>query len=126
MTSQTYLIDTNVIIGLEDNHTVDPAFATLQRLAARHDATIYVHEAAQDDINQDRNSVRRGVSLSKLKKFQTLSKVRGLTESQLESQFGPLSKRPNDVVDATLLHALDIGAADFLVTEDQSSLHGAR
>jgi len=45
VTSQTYLIDTNVIIGLEDNHTVDPTFATLQRLAARHDATIYLHEA---------------------------------------------------------------------------------
>ena len=32
---------------------------------------------------------------------------------------GPLNKKPNDVVDATLLHALDIGAVDFLVTEDK-------
>lgn len=118
MTSQTYLIDTNIIFGLEDNHAVDPAFATFQRLATRHRATIYVHEAAQDDIKRDKNSARKSVSLSKLSKFQHLSKVRGLAKSQLESKFGPL-KKSNDVVDATLLHALDIGAADFLVTEDQ-------
>ena len=118
MTSQSYLIDTNVIIGLEDDHPVDPSLATFQRLAARHRATIYVHEAAQDDINRDRNLARKTVSLSKLGKFQTLSKVLGLSNSDLESKFGPL-KKPNDVVDATLLHALDIGAVDFLVTEDQ-------
>jgi len=36
----------------------------------------------------------------------------------LAAEFGPLAK-DNDVVDATLLHALRIGVADFVVTEDR-------
>ena len=36
MSTQSYLIDTNIIIGLEDNHTVKPAYAKFSRLAAKH------------------------------------------------------------------------------------------
>lgn len=39
-------------------------------------------------------------------------------QAALEDRYGPL-RRPNDVVDATLLHALELGVVDFLVTEDQ-------
>ena len=42
----------------------------------------------------------------------------GLTQEQLAKDFGPLAKA-NDVVDATLLHALKIGVADFVVTQDR-------
>ena len=117
MRTQKYLIDTNVLIGLEDNHTVRPALSEFIRLASKHNITVYVHEAAKDDIKRDKNTTRRKISLSKLRKFQTLSKVRKLTEKTLERHFGPLNS-PNDIVDATLLHAVHIGASDFLVTED--------
>ncbi|MCA8833854.1 MAG: GNAT family N-acetyltransferase, partial [Proteobacteria bacterium] len=115
---QSYLIDTNVVFGLEDNHTVNPVFADFLKLASTYKADIFVHEAAKDDIARDKNTNRRGISLSKIEKFQTLDKVKGLTPEQLQESFGELSK-PNDVVDATLLHALSIGAVDFLVTQDQ-------
>ena len=118
---QKYLIDTNIIIGLEDNHTVQPAFAALLSVAAEHGVDILVHEAARDDIRRDKSTVRRDISLSKLAKFQMLQKVRGLTTSQLAAQYGPLPS-PNDVVDATLLHALENNAADFLITQD-GALH---
>lgn len=118
MNTQTYLIDTNVIIGLEDYKTVQPSFAALLSVAAKHKADVMVHEAARDDIQRDRNSARRAISLSKLEKFQLLKKVRGLTQADLEKKYGRLS-RPNDVVDATLLDALDRNAADFLITEDR-------
>ena len=118
MSTQTYLIDTNVIIHLEDNRTVEPAFSSFTSLAAKHKVDVFVHEAARDDIGRDSDARRRRISLSKLKKFQLLAKVRGLTSTELEAEFGLLSK-PNDVVDATLLHALRIGAADFLVTQDR-------
>lgn len=118
MSHQSYLIDTNIIIGLEDNHQVKPAYAEFSRLAAKHNVSVFVHEAARDDIYRDKDAKRRGISLSKLKKFQTLPKRRGLIEADLEAEFGRLRK-PNDVVDATLLHALRIGAVDFLVTEDR-------
>lgn len=118
MSSQTYLIDTNVIIHLEDNHTVKPAFSELLFLFGKHKIDFLVHEAARDDIQRDKCENRRGISLSKINKFQMLKKVRGLKQEDLEKDFGELS-RPNDVVDAILLDALHRGAADFLVTEDK-------
>ena len=125
MNTQTYLIDTNVIVGLEDNHSVRPAFAALTSLASKHNVGICVHEAAQDDIARDKDTARRDISLSKLAKFQLIEKRRGLTVAALESEFGVLAK-PNDVVDATLLHALLIGVADFVVTEDKGLHDRAR
>ncbi len=125
MSTQTYLIDTNVIIGLEDNHQVQPAFAALLSVAAKYRVDVMVHEAARDDIARDKDGQRRAISLSKLDKFQALKKVRGLTVEDLKARFGPLN-RPNDIVDATLLDALDRNAADFLVTEDRGLHERAR
>jgi predicted nucleic acid-binding protein len=125
MSTQAYLIDTNVIIGLEDNHTVQPAFAALISIASKHKVDVFVHEAARDDILRDRNTKRQQISLSKLEKFQILAKVRGLGQDELEREFGALP-RANDVVDATILHAVQIGAADFLVTQDRGLHDRAR
>ena len=125
MSTQTYLIDTNVIIGLEDDHTVQPPFAALLNLAAKHKVDVLVHEAAGEDIKRDRDVQRRDISLSKLRKFQTLKKVRGLSKEALEAEFGVLPK-DNDVVDATLLNSLQIGVADFLITQDRGIHSRAR
>jgi len=125
MSTQTYLIDTNVIIGLEDHHTVQPAFAALLAISAKHKVDIMVHEAARDDIQRDKDSARRNISLSKLDKFQSLKKVRGLEQEELERKFGRLG-RPNDIVDATLLDSIERGAADFLITEDRGLHERAR
>ncbi|AWM01540.1 GNAT family N-acetyltransferase [Bradyrhizobium amphicarpaeae] len=125
MSIQTYLIDTNVIIGLEDHHTVQPAFAALLSIASKHKVGVLGHEASRDDIQRDKNADRRKISLSKLDKFQLLKKVRGLEVAELERKYGPLP-RPNDIVDATLLDAIERGAADFLVTEDRGLHERAR
>lgn len=117
MSTQSYLIDTNVIIGLEDNHTVQPFFAALLSIAAKHKVDVMVHEVARDDIQRDKDTARRNISLSKLDKFQILRKVRGLDPAKLDARFGRLD-RPNDVVDAILLDSIERGAADFLITED--------
>lgn len=118
MGTPSYLIDTNIIIGLEDNHAVKPAYAKFSQLAAKHKVDVFVHEAARDDYAQDKDLKRRKISLSKLVKYQVLEKVQGLSKSHLESAFGRIRKH-NDEVDATLLHAVSIGAVDFLITEDQ-------
>lgn len=125
MNIHMYLIDTNVLIGLEDNHPVRPALSEFIRLASKHKLAVYVHEAARDDIKRDKDAKRKSISLSKLRKFQTLSRVKKLSEKALQRQFGPLHN-PNDVVDATLLHALHIGAVDFVVTEDRGLRRRAR
>src|SRR5690242_830125 len=69
MSAPKYLIDTNVIIGLEDWKEVSPEFAALTQLAARHAVGIFVHEAARDDIARDSDVARRKVSLSKIAKY---------------------------------------------------------
>jgi ribosomal protein S18 acetylase RimI-like enzyme/predicted nucleic acid-binding protein len=118
MSASRFLIDTNVFIGLEDNTEVAPHFALLQQLAGRHGVEIFVHEAAIDDIRRDKDETRKRVSLSKLNKFPVISKMTGTDQAVLEPKYGSI-RRPNDLVDSLLLHALDIGVADFLVTEDQ-------
>jgi predicted GNAT family N-acyltransferase/predicted nucleic acid-binding protein len=122
MSAPRYLIDTNVFIGLEDHAEVAPVFASLLQLASTHGVEISVHEAAIDDIRRDSDVTRREVSLSKIRKFPAIAKVIGRTKADLEAKFGSI-KRPNDLVDSTLLDALEIGVADFLVTQDQG-LHG--
>ncbi|WP_419728144.1 hypothetical protein [Lichenicola sp.] len=125
MSAPNYLIDTNVFIGLEDQSEVSPNFAALLQLAARHGVGIFIHAAAVDDIERDKNVNRRQVSLSKIKKFQIIVKVRDLKKDALSAEFGPLSK-VNDVVDATLLHSLRLGVADFVITEDRGLHERAR
>jgi ribosomal protein S18 acetylase RimI-like enzyme len=118
MSQQSYLIDTNILIGLEDNRAVEPIYSRFLSLATEHKVDVYVHEAARDDIARDKDNARKAISLSKLKKYVLLAKRHGLTSDELERHFGPLKKH-NDIVDATLLHALKVDAVDFLVTQDQ-------
>lgn len=122
MTDRKLLIDTNVFIGLEDQREVAPEFAELLQLCNQHSVHVFVHEAALADIARDTNITRRNVSLSKVRKFEQLKNVRQPSRATLEQRFGAMPK-PNDLVDVALLHALDIGAVDFLVTEDQG-IHG--
>lgn len=118
MSAQSYLIDTNILIGLEDHHAVQPAYSRFSNLTAKHKVDIFVHEAARDDIKRDKDTNRRRISLSKIDKYRILAKRHGLRHQDLEAEFGPL-KKDNDFVDATLLHALSIDAVDFLVTQDK-------
>jgi ribosomal protein S18 acetylase RimI-like enzyme len=117
MSGRKLLIDTNVFIGLEDERKVAPEFATLQQLCAQHGVRIFIHERAADDIRRDRDAKRRAISLSKIRKFEQLKRVSEPPKADLEAKFGAMPK-PNDEVDVALLHALDINAVDFLVTQD--------
>lgn len=125
MNNQSYMIDTNIIIGLEDNHTVHPHYADFERLTKKHKVNVFIHDAAYDDIHRDRDLERRKISLSKLRKFQSIEKVANIQKADLESEFGKINN-PNDEVDVTLLHALSIGVVNFLVTEDQDIHSRAR
>ncbi len=118
MSKKSYLIDTNILIGLEDNHTVESAYTTFYRLTSTYNISVFVHEAAKEDILRDKNSERRAISLSKIKRYRILNKRHGLTKADLAANYGPLN-RPNDIVDATLLQALESGVTDFLVSQDR-------
>jgi GNAT superfamily N-acetyltransferase len=118
MSGRKLLIDTNVFIGLEDEREVTPELADMLQLCNQHAVRVFVHEDAEKDIQRDRDGARRAVSLSKIRKFELLKGVSRPSKIDLERRFGPTPK-PNDEVDVALLHALDIGTVDFLVTQDQ-------
>jgi ribosomal protein S18 acetylase RimI-like enzyme len=113
----SFLIDTNIVIQLEDDRPVKAEFSDLVRRCTEHAVTLCVHEASETDVGRDRDPGRRSVTISKLLKFQTIRGVFTPPSSVLESRFGSI-RNDNDRVDVLLLNALDRNAADFLVTED--------
>jgi rRNA-processing protein FCF1 len=116
------LIDTNVFIGLEDARQIQPNFADLVRKCGEHGVRLFIHEDAKRDIERDGDLVRREASLSRIRKFNLLSRIPKPDRNALEGQYGRITKA-NDEVDVALLHAVNIGAIDFLVTQDQG-IHG--
>jgi GNAT superfamily N-acetyltransferase len=111
------LIDTNVVIGLEDPQPVQASLAELVRLSGEHSVGLFVHGANYDDVARDKDYARREVTLSKLGKFQKLRGVPVPDNATLIARFGTISGE-NDRSDVGLLIALDAKAIDFLVSQD--------
>ena len=111
------LIDTNVVIGLEDAQPVQVPLAELVRLSNEHAVGLFVDGANYDDVARDKDSARRVVTLSKLAKFQKLRGVPVPDEAALVARFGSTNSE-NDRSDVRLLVALDAKAIDFLITQD--------
>jgi hypothetical protein len=111
------LIDTNVIIGLEDFQPVQDSFAELVRLSNEHAVGLFVDDANYDDVSRDKDNARRVVTLSKLAKFPKLKDITAPKDNDLAARFGPINS-DNDRSDVRLLAALDAKAVDFLVSQD--------
>lgn len=119
MNAPKLLIDTNILIGLEDNVQIDGAFSSLQQKCQSNSVQIFVHEASRTDIERDKDNPRKAIILSKIAKFPELKGIPIPDTATLESTYGRISK-PNDYVDVVLLHTLhEVGAIDFLVTQDR-------
>jgi rRNA-processing protein FCF1 len=118
MNRPTFLLDTNIFIPLEDNREVQVEYQMLQSLAAQHGLRLCVHEAIIRDIQRDKNEARRAISLSKVGKFALLGGVHLPAKPVLEAAYGSIAD-DNELVDVENLHALAIGAVDFLITQDE-------
>lgn len=119
MKSLNILIDTNIIIPLEDSKPLEDRFAELQRICNQYSVTLWVHEASKEDIKRDTDEERKKVTLSKFKKFPVKEKVITPSKDNLEQIYGTISN-DNDYIDCILLHSVaDIGVCDILLSEDQ-------
>lgn len=116
------IVDTNIIISLEEDALVDEMAAQLLALLQTNDVHVLVHPASITDINNDKDQNRREIKLSKLKKYAQLSAPPALDRS-LFTAAGIHIGGGNDVVDCTILTALAKDAVHFLITEDRK-LHG--
>jgi hypothetical protein len=111
------LVDTNVVIALEDPQPVQASLAELFRLCNEHSIGLFVDGANYDDVARDRDEQRRKITLSKLEKFQKLRNIPLQNESALVARFGAINSE-NDRSDVRLLATLESKAIDFLVTAD--------
>jgi hypothetical protein len=105
------LVDTNVVIGLEDAQPVQATLAELVRLSGEQGGANY------DDVARDRDEKRRAITLTKLAKFQQLRGVPLSAESALVDRFGAINN-DNDRSDVRFLAALDAKAVEFVVSQD--------
>jgi ribosomal protein S18 acetylase RimI-like enzyme len=117
MSEFKFLIDTNIVIGLEDNRPVDAGLTELARRCSENSVRLFVDSAVDDDIKRDSDLARRMVTESKLAKFERLRGVNYPDDSELARRFGTINS-PNDRSDCRLLFCMERRAADFLVTRD--------
>jgi hypothetical protein len=121
MNETKLLIDTNILIALEDPGTIDPVAAEFSRRCQEEGIAIHVHPSTLADFNRDKNSRRQQESISRHAKFPVLDSIPRPQQSELESTYGPI-RSGNDQVDVDLLHALAVKAVDILVSQD-TNLH---
>ncbi|MDR0614224.1 MAG: hypothetical protein LBG45_12325 [Dysgonamonadaceae bacterium] len=111
------LIDTNILIQLEDNKIINEKFASFYKLAiSSHCKILYHPEAIPSDINRDSNAERKDIIKSKLQKYEILENFAKLTD-EFNNQLG--ANKINDKIDNTQLFQLYKGYIDYFVTEDK-------
>lgn len=113
------LLDTNIIIPLEDTSKIlDSSFAELRKLSAEQHHCLYIHPMQLDDINRDKNQDRRKIVLSRLKQYSQIENPPILSDQEC-NELGLSQSNDNDKVDNNVLFALYRGAVHLLVTNDE-------
>lgn len=119
------LIDTNIIIPLEDSSLeLKEKFAELCRLTSGTDQLL-IHPSSYEDINQDKDEIRRNNMLARLSKYILLKDLPHLSENDELNLFGKPRKR-NDEADNLILYSLYKQCAHWLITEDAGLIKKSR
>lgn len=111
------LIDTNILIHLEDNKVINENFAQFYRLAISNNCKIVYHPLAiPNDLNRDKDVDRKRITKSKLQKYEKLTDYSNPDES-----FTDLvgCKNENDAIDNLQLYQVSKNYVDYFVTEDK-------
>ena len=113
MSAFKFLIDTNIVIGLEDNRPVEAGLTDLTRRCSANGVRLFVDAAVDEDVQRDADLARRAVTLSKLEKFERLKSIVYPDDAELARRYGPINS-VNDRSDCRFLLCLERKAADFL------------
>jgi hypothetical protein len=115
-----FLLDTNVLIPLEDSQLpLGKSLANFVKLAHENAHQLVYHPASVDDINRDSNATRRQQTLDRLHQYSRL-------ESRPACPWNLGISNPNEIADNEILYALHCDAVHALVTEDQQIHQKAR
>ncbi|WP_443738714.1 GNAT family N-acetyltransferase [Treponema sp.] len=113
------LIDTNILIPLEDTSNVlNSNLATFCRLCSELNHKIYLHPSQKDDLERDKNNERKEILISREERYQILINPPKPSNEEILS-FDWKQKKDNDRVDNELLYALYRNVIHILVTNDE-------
>ena len=108
-----FLLDTNILIPLEDSsHVLEASLADFVRLAHEHNHQLIYHPASEDDFRRDNNTERLRQNLDRIRQYIRL-------EDRPPCPWNSLDTSPNDATDNEILYALYCDAVHALVTEDR-------
>lgn len=111
------LIDTNILIHLENNNIINDKFAEFYRIAISNKCKILYHpKAIPIDLARDKDIQRREITISKLKKYEQLADYAKLPDA-FNVRLG--CKKDNDRIDNKQLFQLHKQYVDYFVTEDR-------
>lgn len=108
-----FLLDTNILIPLEDsNIPLPPGLANFVRLAQEYGHPLVFHPASEDDLNRDRNADRGTRTRERLAQYSRLDSIPDCPWNSSETN-------SHDTADNAILYALYCDAAHYLITEDK-------
>jgi hypothetical protein len=110
------LIDTNILIHLEDNKVVDKAFYRFYNLAIRNNCEVLYHTDCLKDLANDNDEKRKQIIKSKLAKYTPMNNAAPLDE-QFSIDIG--ERKSNDRIDNVQLLQLQKGYVELFVTNDK-------
>lgn len=110
------LIDTNILIHLEDNKVVDKVFYRFYQLAVTNKCEILYHPGCLKDLSRDNNKERKQILRSKLEKYIPM-KNPAILDKNFSKSLG--EKNENDKIDNAQLFQLHKEYIELLVTNDK-------
>ncbi len=116
------LIDTNILIHLEDNKIVKTFFSKFYKLAIENQCKILYHPIVLNDIENDKDLERKKIILSKLSKYSTLENP-AIPTREFIDLVG--EKKSNDRMDNAQLFQVYKCYVEYLITEDYGILKKA-
>lgn len=121
----TVLLDTNILIALEDpDRLLDARCAEMLRNASP-DIDFYYHPIQLRDIERDRDEGRRAIFTSKINRYKPLNQAPTFSEDYFAEK-GWSNNSDNDYIDNTLLACVVEPCVNYLVTNDKGILSKAR
>ena len=110
------LIDTNILIHLEDNKVIDETFAKFYQLAISNKCDIYYHSACLKDFKKDKDLERHKITLSKLNKYTQMPNP-AIPVEDFINIVG--QNNENDEIDNIQLFQVYKNYVDYFITEDK-------
>ena len=121
----TVLLDTNILIVLEDTERLlDNRCAGMLRNASS-DIEFYYHPIQLNDIERDKDEKRKNLLLSRINRYKPLNQPPSFDDDYFAKK-GWANSSENDFIDNTLLACVIEPVVDYLITNDKGILAKAR